>query len=61
VASYVLLDVTTQHNFDLLLLETTLDDELAVAVHRTTCTQFSKEEVKQMLRLPMETATRELK
>jgi hypothetical protein len=55
VAGDILLDVSTQHNFYLLLLETTLDDQLAVAVHRAACTQLSKQEVEQVLRLPMET------
>jgi hypothetical protein len=42
VAGDILLDVASQHNFNLLLLEATLDDQLAVAVHRATRTQLSK-------------------
>jgi len=42
VAGDILLDVASQHNFYLLLLEATLDDQLAVAVHRAARTQLSK-------------------
>jgi len=43
LASYILHDVSTQNVFDLLLLETTLDDETLASINTTTGTQLSKE------------------
>ena len=45
VARDVFLDVATQHVLDLLLLETSLDDELIVAVDGSLGTQLSKQEL----------------
>lgn len=54
VAGDVLFHVSPEHILHLFLLETTLDDELIVAIHWTACTQLGKKEGKDVFRLPME-------
>lgn len=54
MAGDVLLDVPTQHILDLLGLETALDDQLCVAVHRSARAQLGEQEVQQMLFLSVQ-------
>jgi len=54
VAGHVLLDVPTQDVLDLLLLKTTLDDQLVVPVNGTTRPQLRQQKVQQMLLGTME-------
>lgn len=54
VACDVFFHVPPEHILHLFLLETTLDDELIVAIHGTTCTQLGKKEGQNVFRLPME-------
>lgn len=41
----ILFNVSPQNIFNLLLLESPLDDKLVVSIHRTTSAQLSKQEV----------------
>jgi len=41
----ILFNVSPQNIFNLLLLESPLDNKLVVSIHRTTSTQLSKQEV----------------
>ena len=47
-------DVSAQHGLDLLLLKAALDDQLVGAVHGAGRTQLGKQEVEQVLRLPVQ-------
>jgi hypothetical protein len=48
-----LTNVTTQDVFDLFLLKATFDDQVPVPVHTTTRSQFGKQELDHVFRLPM--------
>lgn len=59
LTGHVLLNVFLKYTFDLLCLETTLDDQLVVRVHRTARTQLGQQERLNVLWLPMQSAERE--
>ena len=54
LTGHVLLDVFLKYTFDLLRLETALDDQLVVRVHRAARTQLGQQERLHVLRLPMQ-------
>ena len=58
VAEHVLLDVLPEDSLDVPLLELALQDQLVGAVDGAHCAQLGLQESKQVLRLPVEPASR---
>merc|ERR1719250_80867 len=54
VTCYILLDVPSENVLYMFLLKTAFHDELITTIYSSTCSQFCKEESKQVFRLPMQ-------